>query len=162
MSNLVERESATIDSALEALTDARLTVEDRAGAYALLQQVQLRINRQLRKVKDEIILFMEVNSLRSLGPLSVKRTSIDVEWPINDPANWGDHTAQDALRDLILPIAPEYVRVVPAHLELDTAALGAAVHLGDPLALRVWREAKDHGWRREAGKRLSLEVKEAK
>jgi hypothetical protein len=159
---LAERQSATIDSALEALSDSRLTTEDKAGAYALLHQVQLRINRALRKVKDDLIIYMESNGLKQLGPLSVKRTAIDVEWPVNAEGNWGDHTTQDAIRTLILPIAPELVRHVPEHYELRTAELGAAVHLGDPVALEVWRQAKAHGWRKEAGKRLSIEVKEAK
>jgi hypothetical protein len=159
---LAERQSATIDSALEALSDSRLTTEDKAGAYALLHQVQLRINRALRKVKDDIIVYMRENELKALGPLSVKATAIDVEWPCNAEANWQDATVQDTFRDVLLPIAPEYIRQIPAHYELDTAALGAAVHLGDPLALQVHREVKARGWRTEAGKRLSLEVKEAK
>jgi hypothetical protein len=159
---LVERESATIDSALEVLTDTRLTVEDKAGAYGVLHQVQLRINRALRKVKDDIIVYMRENELKALGPLSVKSTPIDVTWPVNAEGNWTDATVQDALRELILPIAPEFVRKIPAHLELDTAALGAAVHMGDPVALEVHRQVKAHGWRNEAGRRLSLEVKEAK
>lgn len=159
---LAERQSATIDTALDALADTRLTIEDRAGAYAVLHQVQLRINRALRKVKDDLIVYMKSNELKALGPLSVKSTPFDVEWPVNDEANWQDVTVQDALRDLILPIAPEFVRHVPEHYELNTAALGAAVHLGDPLALEVHRQVKAHGWRKEGGRRLSLEVKEAK
>jgi hypothetical protein len=159
---LAERRDPSIDSALEALTDTRLTIEDRAGAYAVIHQVQLRLNRALRKVKDDLIAYMVTNDLKALGPLSVKKSSIDVEWPVNDEANWGDHMTQDAIRDLILPIAPELVRVVPMHYELRTAELGAAVQLGDPVALEVWRQAKAHGWRKEAGKRLSIEVKEAK
>ena len=159
---LAERQSPSIDGALEALTDTRLTIEDRAGAYAVLHQVQLRLNRALRKVKDELIVYMESNGLRSLGPLSVRRTAIDVEWPVNDEANWGDLTVQDAIRDVILPIAPEFVRHVPEQYEIRTADLGSAVHMGEPVALEVWRQVKAHGWRKEAGKRLSLEVKEAK
>jgi hypothetical protein len=159
---LAERQSPSIDTALEALTDTRLTIEDRAGAYAVIHQVQLRLNRALRKVRDELIFHMESNGLKSLGPLSVKRTAIDVEWPCNIEANWTDATVQDTFRDVLLPIAPEFIRKIPAHYELDTAALGAAVHLGDPLALQLHREVKARGWRTEAGKRLSLEVKEAK
>lgn len=159
---LTERREPSIDTALEALTDTRLTIEDRAGAYAVLHQVQLRVNRALRKVKDDLIVYMRTNELRALGPLSVKSTPIDVQWPVNLEANWQDATVQDTIRDLILPIAPEFVRKVPAHFEIDTAALGAAVHLGDPVALRLHREMKDRGWRTEVGRRLSIEVKEAK
>ena len=159
---LIERRDPNIDTALEALTDTRLTIEDRAGAYAVIHQVQLRLNRALRKVKDDLIVYMKSNDLKALGPLSIKATSIDVAWPCNAEANWTDATVQDTFRDVLLPIAPEFIRKIPAHYELDTAALGAAEHLGDPVAIQVHREVKARGWRTEAGKRLSLEVKEAK
>jgi hypothetical protein len=159
---LAERQSATIDTALDALGDTRLTVEDRAGAYAVVHQVQLRLNRALRKVKDELIVYMESNHLRSLGPLSVKRTAFDVEWPINEEGNWEDATVQDTIRDVFLPIAPAFIRQVPAHYEIRTADLGSAVHMGDPVAIELHRQLRERGWRTEAGKRLSLEVKEAK
>lgn len=159
---LVERQSPTIDTALEALTDTRLTIEDRAGAYGVIHQVQLRLNRALRKVKDDLIVYMKANDLKALGPLSIKSTPFDVEWPCNAEANWTDATTQDTFRDVLLPIAPEYVKEVPAHYEIRTAELGTAVHLGDPLALQLHREIKARGWRTEGGRRLSLEVKEAK
>lgn len=159
---LAERQSPSIDTALEALTDARLTIEDRAGAYAVIHQVQLRLNRALRKVRDDLIVYMKANDLKSLGPLSVKSTAVEVEWPCNNEANWEDVTVQDTFRDLLLPLAPEFIRKVPAHYEIKTKELGAAVHLGDPLALQLHRELKKRGWRTEAGRRLSIEVKEAK
>jgi hypothetical protein len=159
---LAERQSPGIDTALEALTDTRLTIEDRAGAYAVLHQVQLRLNRALRKARDELIAYIEGNGLKALGPLSVKRTAIGVEWPCNAEANWQDATVQDTFRDVLLPIAPEFIRKVPAHYEIRTAELGKAVHAGDPLALQLHRELKARNWRTEAGRRLSLEVKEAK
>lgn len=159
---LAERQEPSIDTALDALHDNRLTIEDRAGAYAVLHQVQLRINRALRKVKDDLIVYMKSNDLKALGPLSVKSTPFDVEWPCNAEANWTDATTQDTFRDVLLPIAPEYIKTIPQHYELDTAALGSAVHMGDPLALQVHREIKARGWRTEGGRRLSIEVKEAK
>lgn len=159
---LAERQSPGIDTALEALTDTRLTIEDRGGAYAVLYAVQIRINRALRKVKDELIVYMKSNDLKALGPLTIKSTPFDVEWPCNAEDNWTDATTQDTFRDVLLPIAPEYIRQVPAHYEIRTKELGAAVHLGDPLALQIHRELKARGWRTEAGKRLSIEVKEAK
>ena len=159
---LAERQSPSIDGALEALTDTRLTIEDRAGAYAVIHQVQLRLNRALRKVRDDLIVYMKANDLKALGPLTIKSTAVDVEWPCNAEANWEDATVQDTFRDLLLPIAPEYIRKVPAHYEVDTRKLGEAVHLGDPLALQLHRELKKRNWRTEAGRRLSIEVKEAK
>lgn len=152
----------SLDTALEALDDTALTVDDRAAAYGVLHQVQLRINRALRKVRDELILHMERNDLKALGPLTVKSTAIDVRWPCNDEANWTDATVQDTLRDLIRPVTPEFVRHVPEHYEIRTAELGEAVHLGDPAALQLHRELKDRGWRTEVGRRLSLAVKEVK
>ena len=159
---LAERQSPSIDGALEALTDTRLTIEDRAGAYAVIHQVQLRLNRALRKVRDDLIVHMKANDLKALGPLTIKSTPIDVQWPCNDEANWEDATVQDTFRDLLMPIAPEFIRKVPAHYEVRTKELGAAVHLGDPLALQLHRELKKRNWRTEAGRRLSIEVKEAK
>jgi hypothetical protein len=148
--------------ALDALSDATLTIEDRIAAYAVVHQVQLRLNRALRKVKDEIIVYLGSNDLRSLGPVSIKSTAFDVEWPCNAEGNWTDLTVQDTLREVLLPIAPEFIRKVPEHLEIRTKELGEAVHAGDPLALQVHRELSNRGWRTEGGRRLSLEVKEAK
>ena len=159
---LIERQSPTINTALDALTDTRLTIEDRGGAYAVLHQAQLRINRKMRAVKDELIAYIVGNDLRSLGPLSVKATPFDVEWPCNSEANWTDATIQDTFHDVLLPIAPAFVKHVPEHYEIRTKELGAAVYVGDPLALQVHREIKARGWRTEGGKRLSLEVKEVK
>jgi hypothetical protein len=155
------RTAASVDKALSVLIDRELTIEDRAGAYAVLQQVQLRINRALRKVRDELILHMEANGLRALGPLSVKSTAIDVSWPANDPGNWGDAGVQEAMA-FYSKITPEFFRHVPEHWELNTAALGEAVHMGDPAALQLHTEAKTRGWRREEGRRLSIAVAEAK
>jgi hypothetical protein len=159
---LVERRDPDIDTALEALTDTRLTIEDRAGAYAVIHQVQLRLNRALRKVKDELIVHMKSNDLKALGPLSIKSTPFDVEWPCNAEGNWGDADVQDTFHNVLLQIAPEFIRKVPAHYEIRTAELGKAVHAGDPLALALHRELKARNWRTEGGRRLSIEVKEAK
>lgn len=152
----------TIDSALSALSDTRLSIEDRAAAYGVIHQVQLRMNRALRKVKDELIVYMEREGMKALGPLSIRSTAFDVEWPCNAEANWEDATIQDTFRDVILPLAPEFVRHVPEHYEIKTAELGAAVHAGDPVAIQLHRELKDRGWRTEGGRRLSIAVAEPK
>lgn len=164
MTDLMIREGslATLDDALHTLADPAAPIEDRAAVYALAHQVQLRLNRALRKVRDDLIVYMKANDLKALGPLTIKSTPIDVQWPCNDEANWEDATVQDTFRDLLMPIAPEFIRKVPAHYEVRTKELGAAVHLGDPLALQLHRELKKRNWRTEAGRRLSIEVKEAK
>jgi len=159
---LIEHQSPSIATALTALGDRALTIEDRAGAYAVIHQVQLRLNRALRKVRDELIAYLTDNDLKALGPLSVRSVPVDVEYRCNDEGNWGDATVQDTMRDVILPVAPEYVRLVPEHYEIRTAELGKGVVLGDPVALQLHRELKARGWRTEAGRRLSIAVQEAK
>ncbi len=56
------------------LADPATTPNDRAALYAVLYAVQLRINRALRKARDELIMHMERGNLRRLGPLSVRAT----------------------------------------------------------------------------------------
>lgn len=150
-----------LDVALGVLTDPVASPDDKAAAYAALHQVQLRINRALKATKDELIAHMESNGFRDMGPLSVKSTAIDVKWPANDEDNWGDFTVQEAM-EVYAKIAPDYFRHVPEHWEVRTAELGAGVAAGDPAAKRLHRELKEHGWRTEEGRRLSLAVREVK
>ena len=150
---------AQVDATLRILADPSVTPDDRAAAYSVIHQVQLRLNRALRAVKDELIIHMEREGLRELGPLSVKATSIDVAWPCNAEGNWIDAQIQDAMA-LYAKVAPEYFRHVPEHWEVRTAELGAGVASGDPVARRLHTELKDKGWRTDQGKRLSLAVRE--
>lgn len=150
-----------VQDALALLADESTPVDDRAALYATLHQIQLRINRVLRKARDPLVIHMEREGLRDMGPLSVKATAFDVEWPVNDPDNFGDAALQDELA-ASARIAPDYIVHVPEHWELNTAALGAGVASGDPVAQKLHRHAKDQGWRREGGRRLSLAVKEAR
>ena len=162
MSNLtVTTGIQPIDATLRTLTTG--TVEDRAAAYALLHRIQLLVNRALRPVKDELIVHMETSGIRKLGPLSVSSSSIDPEYVCNAPGNWEDSGTQEALEALRAdPDFNEYVRVIPAHLEIDAARLGADTHAGIPQARQLFEQLKAHGWRKEAGRRLSLKVDEAK
>jgi len=148
---------------LDALSDTSLTIEDRAAVYATWHQIQLRINRALKAVKDELIIHMEREGLKELGPLSVASTAIDVHYVSNRQGNWQDSTIQDALRGLYEAAATnDYVRSIPAHFEVDAMALGADVHAGMPTARQLYDQLREHGWRTEAGRRLSLRVREAK
>lgn len=152
-----------LDATLRQLTDPSLPIEDRAATYSVLHRIQLLVNRALRPVKDELIVHMETSGVRKLGPLSVSSSAIDVKWPCNEPGNWQDTTTQEALEALRAdPDYSEYVRVIPAHLEIDTARLGADVHAGISQAQQLYQQLRDHGWRREAGRRLSLKVDEPK
>lgn len=150
-----------IERAIAVMDNRMVTIEDRGAAYALLHQIQLRINRALRKAKDDLIVHLESNHLKAMGPLSIKATAIDVAWPVNAEGNWGDAGVQEELQ-AYSKIAPDFIRHVPDHYEIRTAELGVAVHAGDPVARQLHQMAKERGWRTEEGRRLSLAVTEAK
>lgn len=150
---------AVITDAMSVLQDREASIENRGAMYALLHQIQLRINRALKTAKDDLIVHLETSGTREMGPLSVKATAIDVKWPANDESNWGDAQVQDAMAEYA-KVAPDYFRHVPEHWEVRTAELGAGVAAGDPLARRLHNEMKAHGWRTEEGRRLSLAVRE--
>ena len=71
--------------------------------------------------------------------------------PSTTKGNWGDFTVQDYLRDVVLQLAPEFVRLVPTHYEIKTAELGAAVKARDPVAMQLWKELNDRGLRTTSG-----------
>jgi len=155
--------------ALTIVADRELSIEDRAGAYAVLHQVQLRIKRALGigqrgdTLQAELITHMERNGLKELGPLYVASSAIDAAYPCNDPDNWTDDGVQDAMSRLYTdPQTAPFVRFVPKHYEIDSAALGEAVATGQGVAVRLLLELKARGWRTEEGRRLSLRVREAK
>ena len=151
--------SAHLEAAMEILSDRGMTMDDRGIAYAVLHQVQLRINRELRANRDELITHIVANDLRSLGPLTIRTSAIDPAWPCNDEGNWDDAGVQDQL-GLFAKIAPEYFRHVPPHIEVIPAVLGADYAAGDPVARRLFTELKGLGYRTEEGRRLSLSVRE--
>lgn len=155
-----------INDAMAAIRDPDVPMEDKAAMYALLVTVVRRINKALgtyeRKgstPKSELAAHVASLEGEQLGPLYLGWESFDVTWPANDPENWNDYGVQEELA-LIKQIAPEFVRAIPAHLELNTAALGEAVHMGDPAALQLWRQCKERGWRKEGGKKAVLKVRE--
>jgi hypothetical protein len=163
------RSPSEIEAAIEAVRDTSLRIEDRAALYAVLHQIQLRIRRALGLLgrrgmestpSSEIISHMEANHLAELGPLRLKVASQDVHYGVNDEGNWTDFTVQDYLRDVVMVMAPEFVKVVPQHFEIRTKELGEAVHGRDPVALQLWRELNERGLRTVEAKRLSLEVRE--
>lgn len=148
---------------MDDLANPEATIDDRAAAYAVLHQVQLRINRALKAAKDELIVFMERGGIKELGPLSIKSSAVDPSYPANAPENWADSTIQDTLADLRRERTTRpYVREVPAHLEIDVAALAADVQMGVQAAIDLYRELNRKGWRTEQARRLSLAVREAK
>jgi hypothetical protein len=158
--------SAVLNEAMDGVQNPAVPIEDRAAMYGLLYEVKRRIDRALgtyiRKgptAKAELAAHLATLDGEQLGPLYLGWESFDVTWPANDPENWADYGVQEELA-LIKQIAPDFVRSVPAHLELDTAALGEAVHMGDPVALQIHKQCKERGWRKEGGKRAVLKVRE--
>lgn len=153
---------AAINDALAGLTDSDEPVTNRAAFYALLHAIQLRINRVLRQAKKEGLVEELVRDYPDgIGPISIKWESFDVEWPCNDEGNWTDSWVQEVM-ELQAKVAPEYFRLVPEHWELDTAALGEGMAIGDPVARTLHTECKNRGWRKEGGRRASIKVKEAR
>ena len=163
MTDLAVRQTEVVDvvDVLDILADEAASLEDWIAAYAVGQQFRLRIDRGLKSRRDDIIVGLERQGLKEFGPLSVKATAIDVRWPANDEGNWGDSSVQEAMEQYA-KVAPEYFRHVPDHWEIDSAALGAGVAEGDPVAQQLHRECKEKGWRTEVGRRLSLAVREAR
>jgi hypothetical protein len=151
-----------INEAMAGLRDGDVSLDDRVAFYSLLHQVQLRINRVLRQAKkDGLVEEIVRDHPEGIGPITVAWEAFDVEWPCNDESNWGDVNVQEAMAVLSL-ISPEYFRHIPDHFEVNTAALGEAVHMGDPVARQLHTECKDRGWRTEGGRRAALKVREAK
>lgn len=152
-----------MSAALAAVVDtACVALEDRVALFALLHQVQLRINRALRQAKKDGLVeeIVRVHP-EGIGPVSVTWAAIDVRWPVNDPDNWSDDMLQDELATYAA-IAPAYIRHVPDHYEIATAELGQGMVDADPVARQLHREAKARRWRTEAGRSATLKVREAR
>jgi hypothetical protein len=148
-----------LDLLLEQLGDPATPIEDRAAIYGLVARLRRVLHRALTGQRDGLILWLEREGLEQFGPLRLKATSVGVAWPCNQPGNWNDADIQAALAELAgQPATSDYVKRIPAHLEMDTTALGADVHAGISAARQLWQEMKARGWRTEEGKALSLEV----
>jgi hypothetical protein len=148
-----------IAEAMEGVQDRSLSIDDRAAFYAILHQIQLRINRALRPAKDDLIAHLEAHG-GELGPLSLKSTAVDVVYECNLEENWDDVTIQDAMA-MLKRIAPDYIRHVPEHYEIRTAELGKGIAAGDPVARELHAEMNRRRWRTTGGRRTSLSVREA-
>ena len=70
-----------VGDVLDILSDDSSPIEDRAAAYAIAQQVRLRLDRALKASRDDLIVHMERSGLKSMGPLSVKSTAVDPSYP---------------------------------------------------------------------------------
>lgn len=151
-----------INDAMAGLTDSDESLDNRVAFYGLLHQVQLRINRVLRQAKKDGLVEEVVRDYPDgIGPVTVTWEAFDVEWPCNDEGNWQDSGVQEHM-SIIALMSPEYIRHIPDHFEINTAALGEGVHNGDPVAKHLHTECKEKGWRIEGGRRAALKVREVK
>jgi len=152
----------TLDQAIEAMEDRSLDMRDRGVIYAGLRRLKLRIERALRPMTQEIERAMIEAEAKTWGPLQLNWRAVDVAYPVNDEGNWGDLTVQDALAVWRKEAwSRPFIREIPAHLEVATAALGTAVHEGDPGAIDLWQKLNDLGLRTQGVKVPSLSVKES-
>lgn len=167
MSDLTIRSTEIADrigDVLDILASPDASLEDRAAAYAVgaavVREVQRALGTYVRSgptPKSELTEHLVRNG-GEMGPLYLGWEAFDVAYPINDAANWTDAQAQSDLESL----PREFLRVVPAHLEVDVPALGAAVHEGSAAAKAVWDFLKAKRYRVEGGKRAVLKVREPK
>jgi len=152
-----------LDSAIAAVSDPSVPIQVRGQLYAGLRRLRLRIDRVLRPVTQELEMAMVAADAKQWGPLKLSWRSVDVKWPVNDEANWGDNQVLSDLTEWrVNPAYRPFIKEIPAHLEVDTAALGEAVHMGDPAALEFWTLLKEKRYRTDQGKTASLSVSEGK
>lgn len=161
MTDLATLATPKIGELADELANPGARLEDRAAAYAVLQQVRIRVDRALKANRDDIIVGMERAGLRDLGPVSVKSTAVDPTYPANDRDNWDDATVQDAMAAMLgNPDTRAYIRQVPSHLEIAVDVLAHDIRMGVQAAIDLFRELNRRGWRREEARRLSLAVRE--
>ena len=161
MSDLVNVSAPKVAELADELANPEARLEDRAAAYAVLQQVRLRIDRALKASRDDLIVGMERSGMKSLGPLSIKSAAVDPRYVCNEPENHEDSGIQDAMAAMRAdPRTRPYIRVVPAHLEIDPLLLAADVQLGVQAAIDLYRQLNQKRWRVEQARRLSLAVRE--
>jgi hypothetical protein len=153
---------ARIDNVLGILADREQTLDNRAAAYAVAQQVKLRLDRGLKASRDDLIRGMQVADLKELGPLSIKSTAVDPVYVCNLPENHEDLQVQEALEELTegdRSLRP-YVRLVPRHFEIDVERMVEDIRLGVQAALNLYQILNVNHWRTERARRYSLAVRE--
>lgn len=153
-------------TALTAVTNNHLPIEQQATAYVAIRQLRRELDRILRspRVRDlehRLAIHMDEEGLRELGGVKMTLKSIDPRWPVNDPGNWVDSGVQDDLAALIEEQQYEpFIRHVPDHYEVIPKVLADAMRSGDPAALRFWSMCMDRKYRTREGKEPVLTVTE--
>jgi hypothetical protein len=149
-----------IGDVLDILADTSEKVDNRAVAYAIAQQIRLRLDRALKASRDDIIVAMERDGLKQLGPVTIKSSAVDPTYPCNDRENWEDSTVQDSMAEIAMrDETRRYIRRIPPHLEIDVPVLAEDVVAGIPAARALYGLLNEKGWRREVARRLSLDVR---
>lgn len=157
-----------IADALTAVADASIPLEDRAGIYAVLRSIRLKIDRALRPVGPEIQHAMAEANAEQWGPIRLSWKSVDPRYRCNEPDNWGDDSVQETLAiwnadtRFRTPEGEPWVRQIPEHFEVDTKALGSAMAAGDPHARTLFGLLREYRYRTEEGRAATLTVAEAK
>lgn len=167
MSDLTTRDMPqVIADALSAVADPSLPLEDRAGIYAVLRSIRLKIDRAIRPVGPEIQQAMAEAGAESWGPIKLSWKPVDARYVCNDPDNWGDDSVQDVLgvwnadTRYRTPEGEPWVREIPRHFEVDTKALGAALAANDPAARELYGLIREYRFRTEEGRAATLTVAE--
>ncbi|MCA1572760.1 MAG: hypothetical protein LC798_21200 [Chloroflexi bacterium] len=165
MSDITIRQTEIADrigDVLAILADDSAPLEDWVVAFAVGQQLRLRLDRSLKARRDDIIVGMERAGFKHLGPLSIKSTAVDPSYPANAAENHEDAGIQEAMVALRADRATRpYIRSIPAHLEIDVLTLAHDVQMGVQAAIDLYRQLNEKGWRKEEARRLSLAVREA-
>ena len=126
------RELVVIQTALDYVTDDTRPLRERALTYAILRRIKLRIERVLRKVTPEIAETMVRENTKRWGPIRLTWRARDPVWVVNEPGNWDDAGVQGYMEEWEGVAAyREFIKRIPAHREVDAAALAKAMINGD-------------------------------
>lgn len=151
-------------TALAAVTNQSLTIEQQADAYAAIRQLRRELDRilksgRVRDLEHRLAILMDEAGVREYGAVRMTLKSIDPRWPVNEPGNWVDAMVQDDLAALADEQQYEaFIRHVPAHYEVVPKALVDSMRSGDPAALRLWMICKERKYRTAEGKEPVLTV----
>lgn len=157
---------AAVDDALAVVQDTSLPIEQRAPSYAVLRRMRLQIDRAIRSVGQEIQAAMAAVDATEWGPIRLSWKAVDARYPANDEGNWDDDGVQSVLSEWAAnpryqsPDGTPWVIRIPAHCEIATAALGAAIAAGDPAARELYRLIREKDYRTEEGRTATLAVVE--
>lgn len=161
-----------VKRSLALVQDRSVPIADRAPVYAGLRLLKLYIDRAIRETGRElqahlVELSRETGKVQ-YGPLRLGWRAQDVKWPVNERGNWTDDVVQQLLAEWEGTLNVDAERYgtdpiivrVPQHYEVDTKALGAAVHAGSSTARAFHSALKQQRLRTEVARAATIEVVE--